>query len=82
ATIARYSMWKDAETHETVRVIGSEMLERNGNRTDCWKIDCGPFAIPGYRAYRWVEKESGIILQGALLGKKDEPEYWSFSTIR
>ena len=79
AIIPKYSMWERDEFPEEVRVLGSEILERNGTNVECWKIDNGPFAIPGYRAYRWVDKRTKRILQSVLRGKADDPEYWSIA---
>ncbi len=75
--IPRYSMWDKAERYEELTVIGKEMFERNGKKIECWKVDNGPFAIPGYRAFRWVDKQTKKILQSVLRGKPEEAEYWS-----
>lgn len=79
ATISRYSMWQDREFFEEIHVLGSETLKRNGKTIECWKVDNGPFAIPGYRAFRWVDKQTKRIVQTVLRGKDDQPEYWTFS---
>ncbi len=75
----RYSMWETKEFIEEIHVLGTEILEREGRSVECWKVDNGPFAIPGYRAYRWVDKRSQRILQSVLRGKAEEPEYWSIA---
>lgn len=72
-------MWEMSEFYEEVRVVGTDTLERNGKRVECWKVDNGPFAIPGYRAYRWVDKKTKGILQTVLRGKPEDPEYWSIT---
>lgn len=77
--IPRYSMWDKSEHNEELNVVGTETLERNGKMVECWKVDNGPFAIPGYRAYRWVDKRTKKILQTVLRGKADEPEYMSIA---
>ena len=77
--IPRYSMWDNREHNEELHVLGTEILERNGRKFECWKVDNGPFAIPGYRAFRWVDKQTKKILQTVLRGKPDEPEYWSIA---
>jgi hypothetical protein len=77
--IPRYSMWDNSEHYEHSEVIGTEVLERNGNKIECWKVDNGPFAVPGYRAFRWVDKQTKRILQTVLRGKPDQPEYWSIA---
>lgn len=79
AIIPRYSTWEMSELNEEVVVLGTETLERKGKSFECWKVDNGPFAIPGYRAYRWVDKQTKKILQSVLRGKADEPEYWSIA---
>lgn len=79
AVIPRYSMWEQSEFNEELHVIGTERLERNGEKIECWKVDNGPFAIPGYRAFRWVDKKTKKILQSVLRGKAEEPEYWSIA---
>ncbi|MBI3112344.1 MAG: hypothetical protein HYZ01_12325 [Ignavibacteriales bacterium] len=77
--IPRYSMWEKGARNEALKVIGTETLERHGKPVECWKVDNGPFAIPGYRAYRWVDKQTKKILQTVLRGKPDEPEYRSIA---
>lgn len=77
--LPRYSMWQDREIFEEVHVLGSESLHRHGKTFECWKVDNGPFAIPGYRAFRWVDKRSKRVVQTVLRGKENEPEYWTFS---
>ena len=77
--LPRYSMWDNREVLTELKVVGTETLERGGMNIDCWKVDNGPFAIPGYRAYRWVDKKTKKILQTVLRGKADQPEYWSIA---
>jgi hypothetical protein len=79
AVLSRYSMWQDREVFDEIHVLGSETLKRNGKNIECWKVDNGPFAIPGYRAFRWVEKQSKKVVQTVLRGNDDQPEYWTFS---
>jgi hypothetical protein len=78
ADVARYSMWADKEVVEEIHVVGSETLHVHGKEYDCWKVDNGPFAMPGYRMLRWVDKTSRRVVQAVLRGGPDQPEYWSY----
>lgn len=76
AVIDRFSMWDRAAKPQEIAVSGSETVERGGVPVECWKVDNGPFAIPGYRAWNWVDKKTKMIVRSALLGKPGDPEYW------
>jgi hypothetical protein len=76
AAIPHYSQWERGEEWKTIRVIGSERLERNGRGRDCWKVDGGEL-FPGYRVTYWVDKDTRRVVEGVARGAEGEPEYWS-----
>lgn len=76
AAIPHFSEWEGGESWKSVRVIGSETVEREGRQLECWKVDGGEL-FPGFRVTYWVDKGSRHIVQGVARGTEPGPEFWS-----
>jgi hypothetical protein len=77
AVVTHFSEWSGAESFSTVAVVASERVTVAGRSFDCWELDTGPLGPPGYRMYRWVDKQSRRVIQSVLRGTGTGPEYWS-----
>ncbi len=79
-TIPRFNQWAGKEVWSEYHVLGSEGVEIAGQLLDCWKVDMGPIGPPGYRAMRWVAKDSGRVVQSVLRSDERELQYWGVET--
>lgn len=73
-----FSQWSGVENWGAVVVVASERVTVAAQSFDCWKVDVGPLGPPGYRMYRWVDKQSRRVIQSVLRGTGTGPEYWSY----
>jgi hypothetical protein len=78
AVVTHFSQWSGTENWSAVAVVASERVTIAGQSFDCWEVDMGPLGPPGYRMYRWVEKQSRRVIQSVLRGTGTGPEYWSY----
>jgi len=77
AVVTHFSQWSGAESFSTVAVVASERVTVGRRSFDCWEVDTGFLGPPGYRMYRWVDKQSRRVIQSVLRGAGTGPEYWS-----
>lgn len=77
AVIPHYSPWARGTKWTSVRVLGSERIELNGETVHCWKVDGGEL-FPGYRVTYWVDKGRRRVVRGVARGDPDDPEFWSW----
>lgn len=78
AVVPHFSQWSGVENWGAVVVVASERVTVAAQSFDCWKVDVGPLGPPGYRMYRWVDKQSRRVIQSVLRGTGTGPEYWSY----
>ena len=77
AVVPRFSQWEGKEKLSIIEVVGTEQLDWNGRKLECWLVDGGELGPPGYRAFLWIDKTTQRVLQTALRGRPGQVEYSS-----